>query len=203
MKPVKTRLNPINVFFIFNISCLLALCISFKASAQLPDYFINLKNDTVRCKLKEDYFTKALSYKLTENSAYKPLSYDTINEYYLHLLRKPNIRQLVTPDKVYFLKLDLKGKINLYEMDFEKRHKLEATYYVSKDGGLLKQIGSDDDIPSEEEFRQQKQAFYGLIADVPPYLELFKGAEDFSIDAIKACIKQYNAYQARKIKSSN
>jgi hypothetical protein len=188
--------------------CLFLFCTTVFAQddTSFGDYFINLKNDTIKCDIKVNFTFKnlKLKYKSSSDKDYKTCSLDSIK-----ILFTSNDSSVYAPKvlpktgELTLLKVLEQGKINLYQLSRAgSGSKLYGStfWYVGKDQDSLKQIkfvsSSIFKYPETIGSRQDREkAFLDAIADNPDLLVRFKEATksaDYSFELIRYYIKTYN-----------
>ncbi|MGN7988928.1 hypothetical protein ACTJKC_16375 [Pedobacter sp. 22226] len=85
----------------------------------------------------------------------------------------------------------VRGKIDLLEYYRQSgNNHVDIVWYASKQNGELFEVKSNRIFGSRSE---RKDNLYNLISDKPELLEKFKKDDSYSFDAVKDCIKSYNA----------
>lgn len=176
--------------FLRSILCCAFLC-AFFSRLNAQDFLITSKNDTLKGEIKKQFIG---FYR------FKPEGTDSFNKIKLRETKEffkaeKEINYLVKerPDKKSpdFLQRLVRGKIDLLEYYRQSgNNHVDIVWYASKQNGELFEVKSNRIFGSRSE---RKDNLYNLISDKPELLEKFKKDDSYSFDAVKDCIKSYNA----------
>jgi hypothetical protein len=193
---------------LFTFFCLFLSCTTVFAQddTSFGEYFIDLKNDTIKCDIRVNFTFKnlKLKYKSRSDKDYKTYSLDSLKALFTSgdsSTFAPKV--LPKTGELNLLKVLEQGKINLYQLSRAgSGSKLYGTtfWYVGKDQDSLKQIkfvsSSIFKYPETIGSRQDREkAFLDAIADNPGLLVRFEEATksaDYSFELIRYYIKTYN-----------
>ncbi|MDO3626179.1 hypothetical protein [Mucilaginibacter sp. BT774] len=160
------------------------------------DYIISLKNDTIKCHLGSRFSGK-LTYKVDGAHRAKPFDADSVNGFYRSEDSSFFVpRRLPGADKLTFLRLLERGKINLYEKNASNANSISFFWYVSKNNDSLKfiKIGTTG-IYIGSSRKSREQVFMNLIADNPALLDKYKEerkSTNYNFELIEFYVKLYN-----------
>jgi hypothetical protein len=171
----------------------------------IPDrsYIITQKNDTVFCRIRNDYFTGKYMFKLAKQDNFNVIDSANAREFFyardtshFALVNEPGV-----PNKVFLKQLE-KGKVNFYQKtqlsnDLVKKE-LQSSLYISKGDGLLILISTRANSARKFEIKSaQLNVFFNTIADNKDLLSSCKKALDASDmtkdEVIRFFIQNYNS----------
>ena len=166
-------------------------------------YIITQKNDTVFCRIRNDYFTGKYMFKPSGEDNYLTIDSANAREFfyarytsYFALVDEPGVSNKV------FLKQLEKGKVNFYQKtqlsnDLVKKE-LQSSLYISKGDGPLILISTRANSARKFEIKSARlKVFFDAIADNAGLLSSCKKALDASDmtkdEVIRFFIQNYNS----------
>jgi hypothetical protein len=176
--------------FLRSCLCCASLC-AFFSSVSAQDFLITLNNDTLKGEIKKQ-FIGFYRFKPDGTDNFNKIKIRETKEFYK---AEKEINYLVKqrPDKRSpdFLQRLVRGKIDLFEYYRQTgNNQVDIVWYASKQNGELLEVKSNHIFGARSE---RKDKLYSLIGDKPELLEKFKKDDSYSFDAVKECIKSYNA----------
>jgi hypothetical protein len=162
------------------------------------DYIINLKKDTILCKIRINGFNGNLQYRVNKNDKFTNIKADLVIQYFLAKDTSTYMLKNLPGDKPKdYVKLLEQGNIFLYEYNFVYPNgSIETYWYASKNSGNLIQIkhSSFSIVGIAHSQKNEKESFINLFSENPTLQEEFNGTikRNYDFDTIRDCIKLYN-----------
>ncbi|PWS29267.1 hypothetical protein DHW03_05460 [Pedobacter yonginense] len=189
-----------------SIFCITLLC-TFFTQLHAQDFVVTSTNDTIRGEIEKEIFGFYRFKPQGSDNSIK-IKRQEIKEFY-KAEKEVNflVRQIPWKRRPEFLERIIKGKIDLFEYgsygggayhpgapggagSFSGSGMSIIEWYACKSNGELFEVKSTSFFGSR---RERKENFYKLISDKPELLEKFMKNDDYSLEAIEACIKEYNS----------
>ncbi|HTD99534.1 MAG TPA: hypothetical protein VK668_09605 [Mucilaginibacter sp.] len=187
------------ISLLITISLVLLFDRSF-AQKSIYNYVITNNNDTIRCEMRTTLFGAIKYQAITSTGKFIKVTTKEIKEYYT--AKDSSTYVVVTlpeQDSPEYLKLLERGKISFYEkliVSYSQYGNNRSYYwYVSKDGGPLKEIKSNT-IFTDGSRKERREYLANLMAEDKALVDEFKNESDFSLKKLTYFIHKYNTDQA-------
>jgi len=162
------------------------------------DYIIRNKKDTVFCEIEQSTINTLSLYRVNANSRFTKIDTSVSEDFIAKDASTHLLRTLPKNNRREYVKLLVKGRINLYAYSLDYSTKdYNASLYVDKDSGDLVQIKHAFSSPDKDE----KKAFTNLISDDPDLVEKARN-NSYDFTSILNFIKIYDSHYSNKGKSN-
>lgn len=185
---------------IYTSLCCIAVLFTFKAQAQMEDYVITTKGDTLKCNISSSLFGAA-KYQLSGQFE-KKMGAD-IKEYYVRRNNFRNRAVFIGDDKrASFLEVVENGNISLYRIVYRHNYSTTTQWYVGKGSDHVSILKSSSLLLGKSR-KDRKDDFADMLKDKPEVYDKYMAEKKFSFNAIQNLVHLYNTGESLKDKDAS